>query len=115
MKTSEVLAKAADLIDERGHAHEYYIDNDGKVCAVGAIRLASGGRVLPQKGWGVQYAIDIEVDDIVYARNARRALENFLNLDLDVISVVEWNDMNDKDEVVVALRNAADWELGKGN
>lgn len=114
MKTSEVLAKAADIIDERGHAHEFYLDNDGKVCAVGAIRLAAGGQIVPQTGT-VKNAIVIDTDDQVYAINARRALEGFLNLDLNVISVVEWNDSNNKDEVICALRNAASWEQGKGN
>lgn len=114
MKTSEVLAKAADLIDERGHAHEYYLDNDGKVCAIGAIRLAAGGQIVPQTGM-VKNAIIIDVAEYEYARTARMALEGFLNLDLDVFSVVEWNDRNDKDEVVTALRNAANWEQEKGN
>jgi hypothetical protein len=40
LKPSEVLDKAADYIDEHGWCQKAMVDNDGRVCAIGAIRAA---------------------------------------------------------------------------
>lgn len=113
MKTSEVLNKAADLIEQRGHSHGRYIDIDGAVCALGAVRVACGAPVVP-KYVGVGYMLDMSaVDaDVNGMMTARRALLCYLNEhadDYDPVfdSIPKWNDRNDAETVINALRSAA--------
>lgn len=39
---AKILLKAADLIEQRGHCKNAYQSMDGRLCALGAIRVASG-------------------------------------------------------------------------
>jgi hypothetical protein len=43
MTPAEVLEKAADVIDERGHCKGKLIDSSGRVCITGAICFAING------------------------------------------------------------------------
>lgn len=44
MKNFEVFAKAADLLEERGHTKRMLIDNQtGKMCIIGAVNTAHHG------------------------------------------------------------------------
>lgn len=113
MKTSEVLNKAADLIDQRGHSHGTYVDSNGAVCALGAVRITCGATVIP-KFFGGGYTLDMGManENFDAIRNARRALHHYLRAsshDYDLLSdsIPNWNDRNDKETVVNALRSAA--------
>lgn len=46
MKMSEIYRRAIDILIQRGHTKTLFVDNQGRVCAVGALRLASGARVV---------------------------------------------------------------------
>lgn len=117
MKTSEILAKAADIIDERGLAYEIYIDNAGKVCSVGAIRIVCGGTVtridnqIPH--------IDTSTLNTSDSIRARKALEYYLatenQFDYAGEHITEWNDRNTKEMVVQAFRGAAEYQKGREN
>lgn len=39
--TAQILTRAAAIIGERGHTQGTYIDQHGRVCAIGAIRVAT--------------------------------------------------------------------------
>lgn len=58
MKPSEILARAAEINTERGHCKGSYRDEEGRVCAMGAIYSAlgalrgDGGQSIPVFGWG---------------------------------------------------------------
>lgn len=112
MKSSEVLKKAADLIVDRGHNKGAYVNEEGNVCALGAIRLACGGTVdscqFSPSGWSV--SIDQTVQ-IYMVHQVSRALRNYLRGDPDwnnfSDSIPSWNDRSDKETVVNALRSAA--------
>lgn len=112
MQTSEILNKAADLIVDRGHNKGAYVNDQGNVCALGAIRLVCGGTVdscqFSPSGWTV--SID-ETVKIYTVHEVSKALRNYLRGDPDwnnfSDSVPSWNDRNDKDAVVRALRGAA--------
>ena len=41
MNTAEILDKAADLIDARGHQKGCFEGPDGSLCALGALRIAA--------------------------------------------------------------------------
>lgn len=107
----KVLNTAADIIEKRGHGHHFYMNNDGNVCAVGAIRLACGAPVTDSADPRAELKFHIDVFASTYddsaAQEARRTLADHLNIDEMVYSVVEWNDIQDKDTVVRALREAA--------
>lgn len=42
MKTSEILLRAVEVLKERGWNKYSLVDCDGRVCAVGAIKVATG-------------------------------------------------------------------------
>lgn len=90
MNTSEILAKAADLIDERGHCKRVSEDLDGRLCVYGALRKAT------------EQFVD---QDRVFGAAAERISEH---LGGDLVAI--WNDYPErtKEEVVSALRSAAE-------
>lgn len=99
---SQVLWEAADLIEEHGHTkHVYYLSPEGidagwwrpgyRMCAVGAIGLASGRRkVIPMTDEG---------------KSAVAAVVQAIGVDLQ-----DWNDAPERTstEVVALLRETAD-------
>lgn len=105
-----VLNKTADIIEERGHGHQYYINNNGNVCVVGAMRIACGAEVRTNPdGYSMRYdiLIDSKGYDAEAVQLARDAMDAHLEIDVEDYSVVEWNDVNHKDTVVSELRKAA--------
>jgi len=44
--STEILEKAAQLLMEHGWTQGELIENDGRMCAIGAIKMAAGGRVV---------------------------------------------------------------------
>lgn len=94
----EVLARAADIIQQRGWHQGWFIDRDtGAVCCVGAIRIAGGLTATPI------YDRDAAAHDLVL--NARSRMFGHLKRSVSV-----WNDEPGRTqaEVVAALRAAAE-------
>lgn len=114
MDKSEVLIKAADLIEQRGHAHHRYVTTRGSVCAMGAIRLACGATVDNHYIRG-PYLNESHMDfrDVIATREGfykyLRANAEKYGIDTWSDSIPNWNDRNDKDTVVSAMREAAKW------
>lgn len=100
MNTSEILNKAADIVEQRGHSKGVYSDSTGRVCAVGAINAAILGTT------------KIEHLPIWYSgldTHAGRVLHSLVCAD-EYWSITDWNDAPErtKEEVVAALRQAAE-------
>jgi hypothetical protein len=98
----EVLLRAADLIEERGHCHGRYQDKSGRLCASGAMRLAALGSAEAQAPGGTDadadtfYAAYRLLTTSIPERGGRRP------------SVVNWSDTSTKRQVVRVLRAAAE-------
>lgn len=113
MNKSEVLTKAADEIDKRGHAHNSYVNAQGEVCAIGAMRLVLGG-VIEDCAWS-HSGLTVNLGNIEYENvwNARNHLFDYLRAHGQIKpmsdSIPNWNDRSDKDTVVSAMRAAAEW------
>lgn len=88
--TADVLRHAARIIEERGHAKGALEDDEGGVCALGAILVASSGS---SNDWGPN------------GREASCALSNTVGY-----SIAGWNNRPERtaSEVIAALRAAAD-------
>lgn len=108
MKTSEILAKAADLIEQRGWNQGWYVNDCGGLCATGAMFAAVGMEPVAESqlgagsgsAWG-EFA-ESRYDD------ATRAWDRFAAY-LGVQHAPSWNDEHErtKEEVVAKLREAA--------
>lgn len=93
-EVGRVLMKAAEIIRERGWCQNRFEDSAGRVCAMGALKVAAGmpadimGAVLPPAAF-----------------KARDRLQNHLN----GRGPHKWNDDADRtaDEVIAALESAA--------
>lgn len=101
-KVAEVLEKAAEVIETRGHTKEQYVNANGAVCAMGAIRTAAWGRVLYlAKG----------ITEEQSALHDRAAIEVGRHLAREGCNVVitEWNDAPDRtgEEVVDTFKLVA--------
>lgn len=90
-----ILERAADIIDERGWYQGGYEARDGRVCAAGAIRLATGLAAIPP----------IEDTETVVLNAAYRALEAALPTHY----ISTWNDWphQTKEQVTGTLRQIA--------
>lgn len=84
------LLKAADLIDEHGHAKRVFIDRKGRMCVVGAISMAVYG------------------DPLRYGSESGEACEWF-KLAIGQQGICDWNNHKErtKEEVVAKLRKVA--------
>lgn len=84
-----VLLKAADYIDGHGWCQGAIADEEGRVCAVGAITMVTGGLDAPM--------------------GTRLDVELLLYKYLGEIPVPDWNDRPErtKEQVTAALRSAA--------
>lgn len=116
MNSSEVLYKAADLIIERGHGRNSYVSADGSVCAVGAIRIVCGGEVVTTSAYPSGFTVsDRGRTDWSEVNSALRELRHYLvetgEWTPEEDSLPMWNDRNDAQHVIAALRSAA--ELAK--
>lgn len=104
--STDVLLKAAELLGEKGWCQGQSIDNDGRMCAVGAIRSA-GQELLGGSMWGNR------LDE------AGDALDRFfahINDGLKPVSVIdpfqsipEWNDNPRRtvEDVILELKRTA--------
>ena len=95
MTPEEILAKAADLIEERGWCQGVGITGTGQRCLGRALWDATG---LP---------IDAQCPAVPAWRDAEAALTK----ELDPLDIILYNDApgRTKEEVVTALRNAKRW------
>ena len=86
-----LLLRAADLIEERGHAKSALEDEKGRLCALGALNLAHSGNATNWSG----------ARDFIKARNklARQVKSNMISC---------WNNRPERtqQEVIDALRAA---------
>jgi hypothetical protein len=109
VNTSEILNRAADLIDAAGLAKGKHINRKGCLCSAGAMYAAVGiepkwGRA-PEEWPGWTVAGDSEV---------RVAFDAFgwwlIARGFDAADAADWNDKKGrtKEEVVAALRGAAE-------
>lgn len=103
MNTSEILAKAADLIEQRGHWKGWYCGPNGELCFRGAIYAALGLEFYPDDGardWPSGFAL------VVTAGNAEGAALRFVPGG----NTATWNDADATTaaEVRNALRAAAE-------
>lgn len=94
MTPAEALDRAAELIEERGHAVGTYENDDGALCARGAVRVAVYGHSGDPGG-------DVTQDNVYYTAQLH------LTRLVPGWSVLLWSDSSTKDEVVATLRRAA--------
>jgi hypothetical protein len=89
LTNQEIAAKAADLIEQRGHAKGALYDHRGRLCLLGALNMAVSG--LPRHNHG--------------GTRAMRYVEQFIG-DQDA---VRWNNAPERtpEEVIAVLRRAA--------
>lgn len=111
MTPQETLFKAADIIEERGHAKGYYATNDGRVCAIGAMRLATGGKITPFRG-GVTVSnydfVDVSEGIRVMGKYLRDHAEDY-GYSVFSDAVHRWNDdpNTTAEQVIDVMRKAA--------
>lgn len=99
MNTSEILTRAADLIEERGHCKGEHRSDDGRYCAAGALRVVTG--VMDEDGSRTR-AGDREWSAYLAAYGA---LRNHVGA-----GVGTWNDVSGRtaSEVTSTMRGAAE-------
>lgn len=90
MRPSEILERAADVMQERGQCKGLTSNHLGQVCAIGAINVASGHR-------------PIYIED----SPPRRAIHNGLAALIGSYNIPAWNDANDAPTVIAGLRAVA--------
>lgn len=121
MKPSEILLKAADLIEAEGWCQNSNVQPDGCMCAWGAIRKAvrQDMGVDSNNLIALYYQLITEqslVGDVmrVYLQTAGVARTGYGidNLEASFQSITGWNDTKGrtKDEVIAALRAAGNIE-----
>jgi hypothetical protein len=93
---ADLLDQAANLIEERGHAKDFYEDGQGRLCAVGALRVAAFGDSRYPKA-GLVDTSYIQAYDLLEAEVEQ----------IDYAFITEWNDESDASTVVATLRAAA--------
>ena len=103
MKTSEILAKAADLIEQRGWSQGWYCDDAGSLCATGAILAAAG--IEPEARESANLWATFDDAKWADADRAWRVVDDVVNAHTPA-----WNDARGRTaaEVVAALRGAAE-------
>lgn len=102
MNTSEILDKAADLIDERGLAKGWYCGPGGTLCARGAIYAAAGYEPEPDGSDHDWIAGLLRHDEVMRAEVLIDQVIGYV--------VSQWNDAPERTaaEVATALRGAAE-------
>jgi hypothetical protein len=106
----EVLQRAADLIDQRGHAKGDYIDANGCLCARGAIYAAVGIEPTTDVA-NIRHWPTYNRSRFALAVAAGKALESHIGTDQSPLDpVVRWNDAPERTaaEVSAAFRSAAE-------
>ena len=110
-RVSTVLNRAADEIESRGKARGSLINRNGNVCALGAIRLASGAVVGSNYGspailaarldWEIYHQTYLALDGYLLSNNV------YKNDNQKDNGVAGWNDRNNQASVVSVMREAA--------
>lgn len=95
------LDAAADYIEEHGWARGSYEEPDGRVCAIGALRIQCGLLNFDL------VRLDIPHDEWLRRSIELSALTHALSPIVGDRSVAEWNDRVGRDAVLSALREAA--------
>jgi hypothetical protein len=96
------LNAAADIIEERGHAHGTLEDNKGHVCLVGALRSAVTGSATSGL-WASSSGKQAEFEDAKAAVAA--VIENHAERNL-TYRIFDWNDATRKGRFVHGKRDA---------
>lgn len=99
IELAPVFRRAAEVIQERGHAKDVFESETGAVCAVGALRIAAG--------YDVHNGLGLEPWEAVRFLSPR-ICSNTTDED-PTERVADWNDAWDRSEaeVIEALRDAA--------
>ncbi len=98
----DTLTAAAQVIRERGHAHDDYESPNGGVCAAGAISVVAWGRSVPP--YARAGATLYQCNRYTWASNA---LLRWVQANTIEKSVAAWNDARTADEVIAGLLAAA--------
>lgn len=110
LKSSDVLLRSRDAIMDRGHCKGRFSDDEGRVCARGALLLAIGSvRSNGEPGyWGVHD---------IWFWNAEAYLKRHLGLDDADLAVPVWNNAPERtaDDVLDAFFEAAILAKEDGN
>jgi hypothetical protein len=94
MTPSEILLKAADLLAERGWTQGQLVSAGGRVCALGAIRIACTGTIDVLPGLSLGDA----------GNSASRRLETYVGC-----WIASWNDAPERtaEDVILAMKRVA--------
>jgi hypothetical protein len=116
MDTKEILLKAADYMEEHGKAQGMYVDEDGQVCAVGAITVAVAGiasysRVTFGRSSNSEQsqAINLAIKSVKENLSPDEIDIHFRREDRSDLAMISfgWSDVNSKETVVNKLREIA--------
>lgn len=100
---ADILTAAADAVETRGKCSGDYTDAQGRVCALGALRLVLTGEAMPRP-------FDDRDRQVAYL-DAMQALGRHLEaVHTDTPPIYEWSDTSTQEQVVAAMRAAADRE-----
>jgi hypothetical protein len=101
-----VLRMAANLIEEHGHCHGVYTDDQGALCARGAIYQAATGR---RPGRRQLPLLALPVHQAEVYRETEGVFKGWLTECAGrYTDVPRWNDARPAEDVVAAMRAAAE-------
>jgi hypothetical protein len=112
VNVSDILSKAADIIEQRGHCKGWYFGPDGSCCMRGAIILAADPD-FPPISEAEAVARKAAGDDLFIhpdAASTFRKLDNFVRRNSISFDAVSWQDAEERSgkQVVSTLRAAAE-------
>ena len=110
MNTSEVLTRAADLIEQRGHTKRRHVTVTGCLCVAGAM-FAAVGMEPDHKHFDSEFWPGYTPDRADLVKVAYDWFRDWLDrMGVDCRDPVDWNDAKKrtKEEVVTTLRGAAE-------
>lgn len=106
--SSDILRRAAEVLGEKGWTQGQSMDNEGRMCAVGAIRYA-GHEMLGGSMWGHRFDEAGAAVDVFFAHlNSGLKPQHIVPGDVP-ISIPEWNDNPERtaEDVILELKRAA--------
>lgn len=101
---AQVLRAAAEYMSEHGKCEGAYEDDDGAVCAFGAVAAVQDLMITRTSVEGTTYKTPIQT-------RAADALEKWLSTQPgnNIDSVIVWSDRNDAETVILGIKRAAEW------
>lgn len=104
IELAPLFRKAAEVIEQRGHAKDMFESETGAVCAVGALRIAAGYYAEPPVEGGIFASEPLAAVKFL----SSRIYSNTTDED-PVERIADWNDAWDRTEaeVIEALHDAA--------